>query len=61
MSLNSENVPTWINLANVLTTMNDRNKKLEALEIYKTYKDQTPAFYNLDSVITALQTQLGVE
>lgn len=61
LELSRDNVPTWINLANVLTTMNNREKKLEALEIYKTYKDQTPAFYNLDSVIAGLQKELGVE
>jgi len=61
LSLNSDNIPTWINLANVLTAMNNRDKKLEALEIYKAYKDQTPAFYNLDSVIAGLQTELGVQ
>lgn len=61
LELSSDNIPTWVNLANVLTTMDDRKKKLEALEIYKTYKDQTPAFYKLDSIITALQSELGVE
>ncbi len=61
LELNHDNVPTWINLANVLTAQKSRDKKLEALQIYKTYKDQTPAFYNLDSVIAGLQTELGVQ
>jgi tetratricopeptide (TPR) repeat protein len=61
LGLSQDNIPTWINLANVLSALPDRDKKLEALEIYKTYKDQTPAFYNLDSVIAGLQTELGVE
>ena len=61
LELNHDNVPTWINLANVLTAQKSRDKKLEALQIYKTYKDQTPAFYNLDSVIAGLQTELGVK
>lgn len=57
----SEHVPSWINLANVLSSTDNKQKKLEALEIYKTYKDQTPAVYNLDSLIPELERELGVQ
>ncbi|UCD17178.1 MAG: tetratricopeptide repeat protein [Candidatus Zixiibacteriota bacterium] len=61
LQFNPDHVPTWINLANVLSSRESRAKKQEALEIYKRYKPQTPAFYNIDSLIKAMEIELGVE
>jgi tetratricopeptide (TPR) repeat protein len=58
LSLDPENIPVWINLANLLTERDNREKKAEALEIYKKYYSQTPKFYNLDSLIPALEEEL---
>jgi len=52
-------VPAWINLAHVLTEFDDRDKKEEALEIYKKYREAAPPMYNLDSIITALEEELS--
>jgi len=57
LALKPDNVPVWINLANVLSSTDSRAKKLEALEIYKKYREQTPAIYNLDSLIPALEQE----
>lgn len=59
LAVNPSSVPTWINLANVLTEQNDRTKKEEALGIYRQYYEQTPPAYKLDSIIPALETELG--
>ncbi len=59
LALNPDNISIWINLANILTMSGDREKKLEGLEIYKKYRAQTPEMYNLDSLIPALETELG--
>lgn len=59
LALNPENVPIWINLAHMLTIGDDRVRKTEALEIYKKYINQTPKFYNLDSIIPALEAELS--
>jgi tetratricopeptide (TPR) repeat protein len=58
LALNPGNVPVWINLAHVLSGQGSRAKKEEALEIYRNYYSQTPKFYNLDSVISALEAEL---
>ncbi len=60
LALNPDNISIWINLANILTMSDDREKKLEGLEIYKKYRAQTPAMYNLDSLIPALESELGL-
>ncbi len=59
LALQPENVPIWINLAHVLTIGDNKAKKSEALEIYRKYYEQTPKFYNLDSIITALEEELS--
>jgi tetratricopeptide (TPR) repeat protein len=59
LALDPDNIPIWINLAQVLTTGNDLARKREALEIFKRYQAETPAAYKLDSVITALESELG--
>jgi tetratricopeptide (TPR) repeat protein len=59
LALNPDNISIWINLANILTTFDNREKKLEGLEIYKKYRAQTPEMYNLDSLIPALEKELG--
>ncbi|UCD94204.1 MAG: tetratricopeptide repeat protein [Candidatus Zixiibacteriota bacterium] len=59
LAVNPENIPVWINLAQILSSRNDVAKKREALEIYKRYQAETPRAYNLDSVIAALESELG--
>nr|MBN2277840.1 tetratricopeptide repeat protein [candidate division Zixibacteria bacterium] len=59
LALNPEKIPVWINLANVLSEQKDMAKKREALEIYKKYRQQTPKFYNLDSLIPALEQEIS--
>jgi len=59
LALNPDNISIWINLANVLVMQKNRAKKAEGLEIYKKYKSQTPLIYNLDSLIPALESELG--
>jgi len=61
LEFNPDHVPTLINLANVLSSQDDPVKKREALTIYKKYKLSTPEFYNLDSIITALEIELGID
>jgi len=58
LAINQDNISVWINLANILSMSEDVNKKREALEIYKKYQSQTPAMYNLDSLIPALEEEL---
>lgn len=59
LAVNPENIPVWINLANVLSEQGGRSKKEEALEIYKRFESQTPEVYRLDSLIPALEAELG--
>jgi len=59
VAVNPDNVPIWINLANVLSEHDSRAKKQEALEIYKTFESQVPKMYRLDSLIPALEAELG--
>jgi tetratricopeptide (TPR) repeat protein len=59
LALNPDNISVWINLANILSMSDDRAKKREALEIYKKYRSRTPKMYNLDSLIPALEEELG--
>jgi tetratricopeptide (TPR) repeat protein len=59
LALKPDNVPVWINLAQILSDRDDRTKKREALEIFKKYYAETPAVYNLDSVIAVLEAELG--
>lgn len=59
--LNPDNIPVWINLANLISGQESRKKKEEALEIYKRYHEETPEFYNLDSIISALEVELSQE
>ena len=61
LEFNPDHVPTMINLANVLSSQNDPVKKREALTIYRKNKPYTPEFYNLDSIITALEMELGID
>jgi tetratricopeptide (TPR) repeat protein len=58
LAINAGNIPTWINLANNLSSQQDKNKKREALEIYKKYRSQTPPEYGLDSLINTLESEL---
>jgi len=59
LAINPKSIPTWINLANILTEQDDRAKKEEALGIFKQYYEQTPPAYKLDSIIPALEAELG--
>ncbi len=58
VEIDPNNVPIWINLANVLSEQKDPAKKKEALAIYMKYKDQTPKGFKLDSLIPALEAEL---
>jgi len=59
LEVNPENIPIWINLANVLSEQDNRTKKEEGLEIYKKFYEQTPPAYKLDSLIPALEAELS--
>ncbi|MFH2036008.1 MAG: tetratricopeptide repeat protein [Candidatus Zixiibacteriota bacterium] len=59
LTLNPDNAPVWINLANVLTIGDNIASKKEALDIYKKYREQAPDYYKLDSIIPTLETELG--
>jgi tetratricopeptide (TPR) repeat protein len=59
LALNPDNISVWINLANILSMSDNPAKKREALEIYKKYRSRTPKMYNLDSLIPALEEELG--
>ena len=61
LDLNPGSIPTLFNLANVLSSQKSREKKLEALEIYKASRDLTPEAFKVDSIIDALQSELGVK
>lgn len=54
-----KNVSLWINLANVLTEQDSREKKEEGLEIYRRYYIDTPEMFKIDSLIKALEKELG--
>ncbi len=58
VAIDPDNVPVWVNLANVLERQGSRPKKVEALELYKKYYSRTPKIYNLDSLIPALEAEL---
>jgi len=60
LELSPGNIPSLINLANVLSSQNSRDKKLEALEIYKASRDLIPEAFKVDSIIDDLQIELGV-
>ena len=59
VELDPKNVSLWINLANVLTEQDSREKKEEGLQIYKMYYIDTPEVFKLDSLIKALEKELG--
>ncbi|MBN2227218.1 MAG: tetratricopeptide repeat protein [candidate division Zixibacteria bacterium] len=61
LEFNPDHVPTLINLANVLSSQDDMDKKREALAIYKKNRPYTPPIYNLDSLIPALEMELGID
>jgi Flp pilus assembly protein TadD len=50
-----------INLANCLSSQNDMKKKREALQIYRDIRLLVDSRYQIDSVIAALEKELGVE
>ncbi len=54
-----KNVSLWINLAHTLNEQGSREKKEEALAIYKLYYIDTPELFKLDSLIKALEIELG--
>ncbi|RKX19384.1 MAG: hypothetical protein DRP51_07515 [Candidatus Zixiibacteriota bacterium] len=54
-----QNVSLWINLAHTLNEQNSREKKEEALAIYKLYYIDTPEMFKLDSLIKVLEVELG--
>ena len=58
LAVNPNNVPIWINLANLLSEQKDINKKKEALQIYKKYLKETPKAYKLDSLIIVLEKEI---
>jgi len=60
LAIKSGNVPVWINLANILSSSTDRYKRIEALEIFREYRNQVPLAYRLDSIIPALEQELGL-
>ncbi|MBU0982955.1 MAG: hypothetical protein KKA42_03730 [candidate division Zixibacteria bacterium] len=47
-----------LNLANVLSSQENRAKQTEALDLFRTIKDRVNPAFNLDSVITALEDKL---
>lgn len=53
------NVSLWVNLAHVLAEQDSREKKEEALAIYKLYTIDTPELFKIDSLIDALEVELG--
>ncbi len=53
-----QNVSLWINLAHTLNEQNSREKKKEALAIYKLYYIDTPEMFKLDSLIKVLEVEL---
>ncbi len=59
IKFDQNNVPLWINLAHTLVEQNNRDKKEEALAIYKLYYIDTPEMFMLDSMINALEVELG--
>jgi tetratricopeptide (TPR) repeat protein len=59
IELDQTNVSLWVNLANVLSEQDNREKKEEALTIYRTYSINTPEIFNIDSLIDALERELG--
>jgi tetratricopeptide (TPR) repeat protein len=59
LSLAPDNIPVWVNLANVLSEQKDPVKKKEALEIFKKYQEKIPKAFNADSMINSLQLELG--
>jgi len=59
LKVNPDNVPIWINLAHLLSDLDSREKKKEALEIYKRFYKQTPPVFKLDSIIPALEKELS--
>ncbi len=60
LELDPGNIPTMINLANVLSSQDSRGKKMEALEIYKNCKNLAPEVFKVDSLINVLQTELDI-
>jgi predicted Zn-dependent protease len=58
VAVNPNNVPIWINLANLLSEQKDINKKKEALQIYKKYLKETPKAYKLDSLIIVMEKEI---
>jgi Tfp pilus assembly protein PilF len=59
LAVKPDNIPVWINLAQLLSGRDDLARKREALEIFRRYQAETPPAYNLDSIITALESELG--
>ena len=59
IEFDSRNVSLWVNLAHVMAEQESREKKEEALAIYKLYFIDTPELFKLDSLIDALETELG--
>lgn len=59
LAVRPDNIPVWINLAQLLSGRDDLARKREALEIFRRYQAETPPAYNLDSIITALEAELG--
>ncbi len=53
-----KNVSLWINLAHCLQDQNSKEKKEEALAIYKLYMIDTPEVFKIDSLIKALEKEL---
>ena len=58
IEFDSKNVSLWINLAHTLAEQESREKKEEALAIYKLYFIDTPELFKLDSLIKALEIEL---
>jgi tetratricopeptide (TPR) repeat protein len=54
-----KNVSLWVNLAHSLNEQKNREKKEEALAIYKLYYIDTPEIFRLDSLIKTLEKELG--
>jgi tetratricopeptide (TPR) repeat protein len=59
LALDSDNTLIWINLANLLSSRNSKENKKEALSIYRRYQEQVPPAYKVDSLIAALEAELG--
>ncbi|MCP4705996.1 MAG: tetratricopeptide repeat protein, partial [candidate division Zixibacteria bacterium] len=59
IEFDTKNISLWINLAHTLNEQESKKKKEEALAIYKLYYLDMPDMFRLDSLIKALEIELG--